>query len=490
MVSLDPISIGTLGLTPAAFTVTSSVSVKTYGAVGNGSNDDRAAILLADAAAKTAGVALQFPSGVFFVSTGMTLTAGLILGPGTIKLSASASSGTTTVTLSTVGARMSGVTVDGSSATNAIGVRPRSGQTFDNNTFTACPAGGIYVDGARTDIQIRGNRFSGGGYGILFDSASTASRANITGNTFVGGSSGDAIEVNTPTGGATDIVIVGNTISGYSNTSASGIGIGLANVVGATVTGNDITTCGNDGIHVENASSAITIANNRITGCTRAGISAQIGAGSTAPHNLTITGNTVTGCCTGAGSGAIALEGATPVNYCTVSNNIVRGNGRTGASVCYGIDLGAGGTGNTCIGNEVSNTASTSSAGIRWNAATDYIVAFNKCFDDQGSPTQEWGLRAYGTNSQVLVIGNHLAGNKTGLIDESVIGGGSTGYLKRYNRPSGIDNAELLPIVAGAIDDTSFGTVVPNNGATAIDSSNGRLYFKYGNAWHYVNQTA
>ncbi|KKM84725.1 hypothetical protein LCGC14_1296160, partial [marine sediment metagenome] len=30
----------------------------------------------------------------------------------------------------------------------------------------------------------------------------------------------------------------------------------------------------------------------------------------------------------------------------------------------------------------------------------------------------------------------------------------------------------------------------PPNGMMAIDSANGRLYFKYGAAWHYTAQTA
>jgi hypothetical protein len=40
----------------------------------------------------------------------------------------------------------------------------------------------------------------------------------------------------------------------------------------------------------------------------------------------------------------------------------------------------------------------------------------------------------------------------------------------------------------GALVDGSFvGTAI--NGLTAIDSANGRFYFRYGSAWHYVNQT-
>lgn len=449
-------------------------------------------------AARSVGEVIVCPPGLTSrvtanISASSSITGLVMFGWGsTLKLDSGAASGTTALTWGPNRGSVVGLTVDCQAATNSIGIRPGSAsarQKIENCHLLNAGAAGVYTFGSNSDLGIANNTFSGGGYGVLFDPASTATRTRIIGNDFTGGSVGDAIEVNTPSGGASDITIVGNSISGYSNTSGSGIGIGIAKVVGATVANNDITTCGLDGIHIEDASSAISVTGNRVTACSRAGISAQIGAGSTAPSGLTILGNTVTGCCSSAGTGAIALEGATPVNYSNVSNNIVRGNGRAGV-VAYGIDLGVGGTGNNCIGNQVSNTVGTSSAGIRWNGATDYIVAFNKVWDDQATKTQEYGLRAYGTNSQVLVIGNHLSGNKTGPIDETSITAGSTGYLKRYNRPTGVDNAELLPVFSGAISDASFGTVIPNNGAVAIDQTNGRMYFKYNNAWHYVNQTA
>ena len=45
-------------------------------------------------------------------------------------------------------------------------------------------------------------------------------------------------------------------------------------------------------------------------------------------------------------------------------------------------------------------------------------------------------------------------------------------------------------VVAGAVGDGSFVVTAPPNGMVAIDSANGRFYFKYGAAWHYVAQTA
>lgn len=51
------------------------MSVKDFGAVGDAATDDRAAILLADAAATAAGMALHFPRGVYRCSDGIARTA-------------------------------------------------------------------------------------------------------------------------------------------------------------------------------------------------------------------------------------------------------------------------------------------------------------------------------------------------------------------------------------------------------------------------------
>jgi len=46
----------------------------------------------------------------------------------------------------------------------------------------------------------------------------------------------------------------------------------------------------------------------------------------------------------------------------------------------------------------------------------------------------------------------------------------------------------VTKVVSGACSDSSFTT--DTNGTICVDSSNGRLYFRYGDAWHYTAQTA
>jgi hypothetical protein len=43
-------------------------------------------------------------------------------------------------------------------------------------------------------------------------------------------------------------------------------------------------------------------------------------------------------------------------------------------------------------------------------------------------------------------------------------------------------------VVAGAVTDGSFAST-PFDGLTAVDSTTGRIYYRYGGAWHYVAQT-
>lgn len=60
----------------AVGTLLNAYSVKSYGATGNGSTDDTAAITAADAAASTAGRSLFFPNGVYQVSSALTPSTG------------------------------------------------------------------------------------------------------------------------------------------------------------------------------------------------------------------------------------------------------------------------------------------------------------------------------------------------------------------------------------------------------------------------------
>ena len=55
-------------------------------------------------------------------------------------------------------------------------------------------------------------------------------------------------------------------------------------------------------------------------------------------------------------------------------------------------------------------------AGIRILDSTDIIVVSNRCFDDQDTPTQEYGIREVGTSDYNIITNNNCRGNATGGI--------------------------------------------------------------------------
>ncbi|MEK7765264.1 MAG: hypothetical protein AAB368_03405 [bacterium] len=65
----------------------------------------------------------------------------------------------------------------------------------------------------------------------------------------------------------------------------------------------------------------------------------------------------------------------------------------------------------------------------------------------------------------------------------------TTSYIVAQQMLDGTADSLAVKVVAGAVGDGNF-TATPLNGLLAIDSTNFRLYFRYGAAWHYVAQTA
>lgn len=107
-----------------------------------------------------------------------------------------------------------------------------------------------------------------------------------------------------------------------------------------------------------------------------------------------------------------------------------------------------------------------------------------------GSRLKIWELD--GSDTVVMTLQND--GN-VGIGDPSptallTIGSGdlvtinSTGQVNAGTSGDGL----VTKVVAGACSDANFTT--DTNGLICIDSTNGRIYFRYSNAWHYAAQTA
>ena len=123
-----------------------------------------------------------------------------------------------------------------------------------------------------------------------------------------------------------------------------------------------------------------------------------------------------------------------------ISNNHIVNNGSYGIEVFgakapfiignyieksgnHGIDLGSLGVDNfhvinaTIMGNIIKNGATQ---GIRVQSASNCRIISNRCYDDQGTKTQTYGLgynNSNGSGSNILIEGNDFTGNLTGAIE-------------------------------------------------------------------------
>jgi hypothetical protein len=430
-----PITAAALQGIDDALVSTTSVVVypEDYGAVGNGTTDDTAALVAALAAA--AGGTLQLRSKTYVVKKTTTYQSALQpaantqisgLGGSTLKIDPASATGTIIAHIAANDVSFDGVTFDQGNITDSVGLQIGASlrASISDCSFTNPTAAAINLTNGSYDVLITRNSFLGAGYGVLTNSPAAAGRWLISNNTFYGGATGDAIELNNPSGVLTDVTIVGNVISGYSNTVTSGIGIGAANVQRLTIVGNTITTMGLDGIHLEDGVSSFTVSGNTIHACARAGVSLQSSAGRTSGRG-SIGDNTVSSCGTGSGTGGIALEGSFAVKDVAVAGNSVRDCGRAGAANFYGIDTGYQSDGIMVTGNVVRDTAGTVCAGIVVNASVNMSVVGNLCTG------QQYGIRTAGASlSDVIVALNSLQENSTAAMLD---GGSGTRYWKLLN---------------------------------------------------------
>lgn len=460
------------------------------GAVGDGVTNDLDAIqrtIVACAAA--GGGTVYFPAGVYLVLCTVSSMLNLygysnirFLGDGDASIIRMSGSSTGSPRLfGNVGSGSTpksnilfeALSIDLPNVTNAVGISMSNSASrilVENCYFTGLKAGAVRPNG--TDIEIAGCRFYGGsvgGYGILTPDTVAMSGLVIVDNIMDGnGGGGDAIEINQPTYGASDVTISNNIIHGWtSGSSVAGIGIGVANVDSVVISGNRIRDCYLDGIHVEDVCGSVTISHNSVRDSQGYGITVQgVTSDAHVCEDLSIVGNTVRSVCTARHDAGI-LVGGTYVSGdgLSIVGNQVSDVGRSSVNM-YGLAVSKSKNGSV-IGNVVRNTNGSTTFGIYLDALSDIAVIGNRSFDDQGSPTQDYGIKVNGAMTDVLLLANRLAGNGTGALDESTIGT-ATRYYKLLNdgitppavtgsRGSNAALASLLTVLsaAGVVTDST-----------------------------------
>jgi parallel beta-helix repeat protein len=315
-------------------------------------------------------------------------------------------------------ASVEGLVIDQNQVDQATGiyVADSSGVDISRNRFLSPKSGAVYILGGNSDMTIQGNKFLGAGYAVIVADPANTRGLVIDGNVFNGrGALGDAIEINVPSkGGVSDLVISSNVITGYAKSASNantGFGIGVAGVKNVSITGNMVSLCGRNGIHVEDASGAVTVTGNTVRDSGDAGIEVQptpAGIGT-----VLISSHTVHDCCTDPTTNVPNLaKGGIQVGWenagvattldVVVSANIVSGN-RFAGIYCYqapGVQI---------VGNRSFNNGTF---GIELKTAPGAIISANRCYDSRTTRVQAYGLRiATGGASTLLVIGNNFEGN-------------------------------------------------------------------------------
>lgn len=319
-------------------------------------------------------------------------------------------------------------------STAALALSSDSGSIIDGNQIvvTAAGAKGIVFSSSNSKVIITNNsiRLGSSSTGVGID-ADSVNYLAISNNYFSGNTSAISIKLTTVTyatvtgntssyGGGiytsstcTDIDIVGNSIMGLGTTNVNAVSI--SSTTRYTVANNNIlvpyVATNGYAISVATTCNNGTITGNAIKMPTSA-TAAAINVASTCTDVAIDDNNIIGGGGTGAGAGikVTALVGG------SISKNRISGCGAEGVQVITGsknlvID------GNVCNHNGIyaSSTYRDGIVIVDGGSGTtkDLIVANNRCYDDNGSPTQVYGIRLVSAPDNLLFSNNVVVGNVT-----------------------------------------------------------------------------
>ncbi len=112
------------------------------------------------------------------------------------------------------------------------------------------------------------------------------------------------------------------------------------------------------------------------------------------------------------GVGGLGLGGNFGDYFNTVSDNLIRGNGREGIMV-------NGGSENTIVGNTIVDNSQLQPgrfSGILLLNSSDVLVTGNTIGTESGEPSQKYGVEESGSANDNVIVGNDTAGNIVGGI--------------------------------------------------------------------------
>ena len=465
-------------------------NVKAYGATGNGTTPDTAAI---QAAITAAGVGSQvwFPAGLTFLADSLVPLSGQTwAGGGTIKRSAASTVSIIATAASVTGFTLANLTIDANSAntnnqnTGIIHLLQPvqciiTGCTLKNAPSTTSMVtlrGGV-------ECKVTGNSFASNGYHLIVgqlegDTAFQTLRNVVANNTF-DTSAKDSVFLTDnygSVGGAVNGNCIGNVVANNTlvapGDGAIEVGSGTVSTV---VTGNTIiaSAATNVGVYVRDSVDA-TITNNVMRGFSN-------GSGSYGVLGLNlngvltaieVSGNTIRGA-----GGGIFFQATGATDIAILNNKIANTTSVQGIAVAYaagvkiegntvaasassGIYLGEFSVASTGVidaivsGNRVLNSAQHG-IGIYENC-TRVLVTGNRIYDNQGSQTQDYAVQVQdAAATEITITGNDFTLWGTGAIPINNAGG-STSVVVYSNAP----NSNVVAVTTLGVETTLTASAV------------------------------
>lgn len=388
-----------------------TVSVKDFGAVGDGATNDVIAFEKAIAESNY----VYIPEGEYYFATTLTISESgkTLYGPGILKGNPALPSASQVINVTGSNVTLKNFTINQNNMNAGRSIWISGAYvTVDGVKSYNTQSAFIELRSGASYVVVRNCYQNGGGYGVI-SSDHGLGPARVENNTFIhpgaGYAIGDGVEFNNPTTGCQDIQITGNYINGYRGASDfGGLGIGIAKGTFCVVANNIVKNCEADGIHVEDQSSFVIVEGNIVEDCC---------------INLTY------------GSAAIMV-------YLT-SNSVIANNIIKGATGGHGIMLSGFGTDQYVYNNKVTGNhiSTVREAGILLNGSNRTVVSGN-IIEAVNGANSDWAM------IDMRRIGASTKYNVEALIDSNIcIEGFPSAYcaVKGENADTGqLTNNDLI----------------------------------------------